>query len=256
MFGFGALAAFGLAQNPALIESIEGRICGATEVYVGVITAVDFDREQITLQISETFRGPKLTTLTIGQKDSEHWSSMREPLRAAKTPILLDNGLGKWRWLPLDSEAESMFQLNLKQAKKPGGLLQNVRDWVTKFPNPTNSTSLRLPYRMAARAGVLTTHNVLIVPICPEIERAGRDILKKPKSYLIETRDESAPSLEEDLAKLRIVAITILSHFKSEDNAKLLRSLLDDPFLGPFKWHQEIFPVRHAAERALARWTQ
>lgn len=254
----GALATVGVAQNPHPIETIEGRICGATTVYVATIESLTGNVDSISLIISETIRGPKMETLKISRDDASEWHSRHvyESLRTAKTPVLLDNGHGRWRLLALDNKAWPMFTLDLKDAKRPGDLLHRARAFVKKYPKPLEYMVLRLPYRLAARANVLTDHNGLIIPICPEVDAVGKAILKNPKSYFAEVDAKGIPSLDAELAKMRIAAITILGSFKSEANAKLLQGLLNDPFIGPFKWEQETFPVRHAAEKALASWNE
>jgi hypothetical protein len=105
---------------------------------------------------------------------------------------------------------------------------------------------------------VLPTHSIrfsspwhdLIVPVEPALEKTAKRLLDSPQDFL-QKGEELDPRLR---YTLRSSGVSALRHFKSKENAELLRSLLDEPLEDFESSLVRQHPVRVIAFEVLLQW--
>jgi hypothetical protein len=263
------------------IWTIEARVGQADRVVIGIIGKVSCKtiiapggadqigvnwpdgkfEYTITLKISEVLKGSLQETvadlrpiLTVGSDDRyEEWSKAQTSFLWFLGPAPKRGEQGPWDLLPLGKRvpAESTFagrrgppyfSKDLSLLKDDAEMLACARAYCKTTSKVQLTHSIHIPASLAGESG---PWNYLIVPVESTLEQRAKRLIAAPQEFMPKGK-RIDPG---DLRMLRFGGVDSLRYFKSEPNARLLRSLLDEP---PEKFEDK--PVCVRAYEILLHW--
>jgi hypothetical protein len=139
------------------------------------------------------------------------------------------------------------FSKDFSLLKDNEEVLACVRAYAKTTPKVQPIHSIRIPAPVSRRSGRL---NYLIVPVEPTLEQRAKRLIAAPRDFIPKGKqlDPEARYL------LRFGGVDSLRYFKSDANAELLRSLLDDPLEVFESGFVPQYPVRVKAYEVLLHW--
>jgi hypothetical protein len=283
-----ALAAGSASAQPSYLPlwTIEARVAQADHVVVGTIDKVsrkvivapggpdkigviypDGQFEYtVTLKVGEVLKGTLKGTVDdlrpihrVGSdKRYEQWSKAQTSVLwfLGPTPKLGEHR--QWDILPLGRPvpAEDLyggrrgppyFSKDFTLLKDNEELLACARAYAKTTPKVQPIHRIRIPAAVSRSSGEL---DFLIVPVEPTLEQRAKRLIAKPQDFIPPGKklDPQARYM------LRFGGVDSLRFFKSDANAELLRSLLDDPLEVYEGSLVPQYPVRVKAYEVLLHW--
>jgi hypothetical protein len=261
--------------------TVEARVGQADQVIVGTISTVS--RETIikpggvdkigslrpdgqfeytlTLKIGETLKGnlngsvddlcPKF--MTMADERYEQWMRAETSMLWLLGPTPEQGQRRHWDVVPLGERvpAERIFvnprrwphfSKDFRLLKDNQEVLACARAYAKTTPKAQPTHSIQIPPAIARENG---PWNYLIVPVEPTLEQRAKRLIAAPQEFLPKGEDPHPY----DLRMLRFGGVDSLRYFKSNTNAELLRSLLDEPLEA-----DEAKPVSVRAYEILLHW--
>jgi hypothetical protein len=274
-----ALAAANASAQPVYnrIRTVEARVGQADQVIVGTIEKVSRKtivapggtdkigviwpegrfEYTLTLKVSETLKGnlkgmvddlrPEPTTFT--DERYEQWMRAETSMLWFLGPTPKRGRQRHWDFLPLGEQVPAErgfssrrgphFSKDFRPLKDNDEVLACARAYARTTPKVQPTHSIHVP---AAIAG---PSSYLIVPVEPTLEQRAKRLIATPQEFMPKG-DHPHPY---DLRMLRFGGVDALRYFKSDANAELLRSLLDEP-----PEAHEVKPVCVRAYEILLHW--
>jgi hypothetical protein len=195
----------------------------------------------LTLKVGETLKGNLKGTVadlraqaTVGADPRyEQWMTAGTSMLWFLGPTPERGQRRDWGYLPLggrvpaegafrDHRRGPHFSRDFRLLKDHAEVLACARAHARTTPDVQETHSIHIPAAIARANGPL---NYLIVPVEPTLERRAKRLIAAPQEFMPKG-DKPDPS---DLRMLRFGGVDSLWYFKSDANAGLLRSLLDEP---------------------------
>jgi hypothetical protein len=204
---------------------------------IGVIWPEGRFEYTLTLKVSETLKGnlkalvddlrPQPTTFT--DERYEQWERAETSMLWFLGPTPKRGQRRQWDFLPLgepvpaergfSSRRGPHFSKDFRPLRDNEEVLACAWSYARTTPKVQPTHSIRVP---AAIAG---PSSYLIVPVEPTLEQRAKRLVAAPQDFM--PKGENPHPY--DLRMLRFGGVDSLRYFKSDANAELLRSLLDEP---------------------------
>lgn len=117
-----------------------------------------------------------------------------------------------------------VFSMDFTVLHEEKAILARARQFAKKQPGPLRIHSITIPHEVAAQCSPPCDGNALVVPVDASLEETARRLIASPQEFL----PGNAPLDSLAGFQLRLGGVEALQYFKSNENAALLRSLLDD----------------------------
>lgn len=163
-----------------------------------------------------------------------------------------------------------IFSLDLRLLREPNEILEATRALIAAEPRdgrPVRVHRVLSVDDFLRATGRAADANVWVVPLDPRLEAAARRWVVESEAIvrrlddartILAGKPKRPPAEPRRSAQLRRAGVLALAHFRSDENAAILRRLLDDPFVEPRQLPNgavaQVFPVREAAAGVLSEW--
>jgi len=239
-------------------------------------------RYTLTIDVDETLKGNQRRRVQLVAQTSDYDRRHRQWRDLATTFIFFvqhpDQAEGRkpidnlwpppWTYLRLENPAPAerkyssagppLFSHDGTVLRESAEVLDRARKFARAYSDVGATHSSVIPHRMAGRCSPPCDINFLVMPMVPELERTAKRMLLSPEQFI----DDQHPL--DTITRMQLVeaGIAALRHFKSDENAAMLKSLLDDPTTlrstydhGRYKGMTVLmYPIRAAAWDVLRRW--
>ena len=238
----------------------------------------------LTVRIDETLRGKKGGEIEL-VRSTEVYDTLCTQWGAAKTEFLWFLGQRdvyanvtygdtdrKWGALrlgePVASERDygtnnpPIFAMDFRVLTSREDILSAARNVAASIARSTRKrielATIDLPADVAELCGAHSARDFFTVPVVDELEPVARKMITSPDELI-----RGFVPHEFSKKMLRLGGVEFLSHFKSDENAELLKGLLDDSFYfvfyedehgQPLKQPVRKYVTRIAAYQVLKRW--
>ncbi|MBS1703273.1 MAG: hypothetical protein JST12_16535 [Armatimonadetes bacterium] len=262
-----SLAATAGAQRNPTHESFEWIVNDSTFIGVGTISS---QSDTTVVNITEVIKGPK-TSRVILSPHTYLGLSIAE-VGSARIIVFVRGKFDPteptetWRLLfanPLEAAhhgvSEGYFSMNLRGFASEKDLLNTARSYVKRFPEPEPATTFFVPKLISAATGV---QGQLTVPGGRSFEALAVKMIQNPKSFVPRqsqifgiSKPEYDQQARIESGKLRRMGAFELGNFKSDENIRILKKCLSDPFVEDhWEGSANVYSVRKVAYDILVRW--
>src|SRR5262249_48678874 len=138
--------------------------------------------------------------------------------------------------------APPMFSQDFTVLKDDEAVLARARAYAKASTKVLHTHGIRTPQAVSRQIGLAGPLDDLIVPVDPSLEQRARQLIASPQDFV--PKGEKLHSFER--YQLRFGGVNSLRYFKSDANAALLRSLLEDQL--------ETLEIRTKAYEILLHW--
>jgi hypothetical protein len=283
-----ALATMSASAQPISISiwTIEARVGKADHVVVGTIDKVsrkvivvpggpdkagiiypDGQFEYtVTIKVGEVLKGnlPGIVAdlgpiHRVGSDNRyEEWAQARTSILWFLGPTPTQGERRHWDLLPLGKPVPAedyfggrrgppYFSRDFRLLEDDAAVLACARAHARAMPQVQPIHSIRIPASVSRGSGRL---DYLMVPVEPTLEQRAKRLIAAPQEFIPKGKELDA----ETRYLLRVGGVYSLRYFKSDANAELLRSLLDDPLEDFRSSYVRQKPVRVKAYEVLLHW--
>lgn len=288
-----ATAAF--SQVSATYDTLESKIVESTSVFRGAIVqlerqfvraadveglpslADDLVRYTFTIKVRESYKGKPGPTVKLARETYDydkrlpqwhaertsllwfvHWNENRDTAADHRAWNMIR--LGK----PVPAEeifkqvAPPIFSMDLSVLRTSRSMVRAARDFSSRYPQANDNHEMTIPRALAERCSASGDANFLVIPVLAPLERIAHTLINSPHEVLPSSTELDVLSR----LQLREAGVHALQYFKSDENIKLLSSLLNDPTVihhtfdfGPRKGTRvREFLIRRTAYELLREW--
>lgn len=193
---------------------------------------------RVTVRVDEVLTGPRQSGVTLTRRTSDYDKRFEE-WRDARISFLWFVGKEEasspdagWDALrlgqPVDAErhyvtdAPPLFSMDFRVLRDDRTILDRARAFARQRPTGHPLHKFTISRGMAERCSPSADANDLIVPLDAAMERVARRLLREPQASLAADPNPDPRLVDE----LRMAGVEVLSHLESDENGKLLESLL------------------------------
>ncbi len=222
----------------------------------------------ITVKVTEVLKGDLKGTIDdLCARESLGFDKRYEEWRKAQTSFLWfigsapPGGRRGWHKLRLGKAVVAedlfgarrdapMFAMDLTVLKDEQEILAQARAFARTSRKVLPRHAIMLPPVVSRQCGSGGPWNTLLVPVEPGLEERAKRLIASPQDFV--PKGEKLDPLGR--CQLRFGGVDSLRYFKSDANAALLRSLLDDPLEDFQSGLLRQYPVRTKAYEILLHW--